>query len=427
VRLGGFEAHVPFAFNRRVSVGGKDLPSVGDVASPGERMAERERSRRGIRSLENLSRDKMKRLIRQSLRAQGFNVRGDRLTPPRFVDKDSVRAVHSLAVRHQVDRAREGLRSAEDRLLGRIASGEDINPLSVRPRLKRVISGTDDELLFRYARLHWSIPTSKGYGRRLRFLVEDQQNGKLMGIIGLDDPIYHLPARDRWIGWSAEAHRDNLSRVMDAYLLGAVPPYSQLLAGKLVAMLAASNEVRAEFAATYGGHRAKIRRRLLPGELALITTTSALGRSSIYDRVRYEDRLLFQPIGFTQGWGEFHFSNGVSEAISIYAHHHCKPTAKHSRWGPGFRNRREMLIKTFGSIGLPKHWLRHGVEREVFAVPLGQNCQEFLRGESERLESFDLPASKLSEFYLQRWLVPRSQRDTSYSAWDSGTWRLWSG
>lgn len=373
----------------------------------------------------NLSAYQMKRLIRRSLRAQGFTVSRDRLLPPRFVDKNAVRSVHALAVRHQVDCAREGLRSAENRLLGRLASGEEVVATEVRPRLRRVLSNTDDELLFRYARLHWSIPTSKGYGRRLRFLVEDEQNGKLMGIIGLDDPIYHLPARDNWIGWSKDAHRDNLSRVMDAYLLGAVPPYSMLLAGKLVAMLAASNEVREAFAATYGGHRARIRRRELPGELALITTTSALGKSSIYDRIRYGERLLFQPIGFTQGYGEFHFSNGLSEMISAYAHHHCKPTAKHPRWGPGFRNRREMLVKTFDSIGLPKDWLRHGVQREVFAVPLGTNTREFLRGEVTVLEPIDLPAAKLSDFYLKRWLIPRSEREPAYTSWDPESWRLW--
>ena len=41
-----------------------------------------------------------------------------------------------------------------------------------------------------------------------------------------------------------------LRNVMDAFVLGAVPPYRELLCGKLVAMLAASDEVRDAFRLT---------------------------------------------------------------------------------------------------------------------------------------------------------------------------------
>jgi hypothetical protein len=68
---------------------------------------------------------------------------------------------------------------------------------------------------------------------------------------------------------------------MDAFVLGAVPPYSSLLGGKLVAMLAASNEVRSAFKKKYSNQRSLIRRKKLDGRLALLITTSALGRSSL--------------------------------------------------------------------------------------------------------------------------------------------------
>ena len=95
--------------------------------------------------------------------------------------------------------------------------------------------------------------TKNGYGdmavsythlRRLRFLVYDNSTGKLMGLFGLGDPVFSLSARDQWIGWTKEDRRKRLVHVMDAFVLGAVPPYNQLLVGKLIAMLVASNEVR---------------------------------------------------------------------------------------------------------------------------------------------------------------------------------------
>ena len=61
--------------------------------------------------------------------------------------------------------------------------------------------------------------------------------------------MYALRARDKWIGWTSEDKKHRLYHVMDAYVLGAVPPYSALLGGKLIALLTLSNEVRQEFQA----------------------------------------------------------------------------------------------------------------------------------------------------------------------------------
>src|SRR5205085_2390068 len=49
--------------------------------------------------------------------------------------------------------------------------------------------------------------------------------------------------------------------------------------------------------------------------LPRLQSTSALGRSSIYNRLRFEDRYVFKTIGFTQGYGHFHFSDDVFNAI----------------------------------------------------------------------------------------------------------------
>ena len=97
---------------------------------------------------------------------------------------------------------------------------------------------------------------------------------------------------------------------MDLFVLGAVPPYSHLLCGKLVALLAASREVQQAFQRKYDGKRSYISGRRLDDRLALLTTASALGRSSLYNRLDYRGQPVFQSVGFTRGSGEFHFSNG---------------------------------------------------------------------------------------------------------------------
>ncbi len=364
-------------------------------------------------------------MIASSLRHQGFRIIGSRLEPPSVLDKEMLRELHREAVQHRLSRSKKGLFRRETQLLNRMASGTEVDPEQIAPKLIEVRPGSEDELLFRYATLHWSIPVSSGYGRRLRFLVVDQQNGKLIGLFGLGDPIFSLAARDNWVGWTKLVRARSLRHVMDAYVLGAVPPYSHLLCGKLVAMLVTSNEVTTAFRRKYSEHRSVIARVYPDPRLALVTTTSALGRSSLYNRVRYEGRLLFQAVGFTQGSGEFHFSNGLYATISKYALKFCQPTAKQTRWGHGFRNRREVIKKCLAKIGLPTEWLYHGIRREVYVIPLASNCQQFLRGEDPRLVCFDQPASELFAYFRKRWLMPRCERDQRYRLWRPSEWQLW--
>jgi Druantia protein DruA len=368
---------------------------------------------------------RLKEKIVDSLRKQGFRVQGRRLYPPNDTDKEELRLLHAGALRHRIEASKKGLASHEARLLTRIAAGSEVAPERMSPCLVEVLPDSEDELLFRYAKLHWSIPVSPGYGRRLRFLVIDQANGKLIGLFGLGDPVFSLRARDRWVGWSKELRAQRLHHVMDAFVLGAVPPYSQLICGKLVAMLMASDEVRKSFQRKYAAREGAIRGKILDGRLAMISTTSALGRSSIYNRIKSRDRILFQSVGFTQGSGEFHFSNGLYSSISSYANQHCVPTAKQSRWGHGFRNRREVVRKVLLSVGLPTDWLYHGVQREIFLVPLARNTRRFLRGEHSRLQWYHQPAQDLFEWFKERWLLPRASWDKRYKDFVLCNYRLW--
>ena len=112
-------------------------------------------------------------------------------------------------------------------------------------------AGTWQADLFRVAALTWSVPVSNGFGRRLRYVVWDAHNDKILGLVAIGDPVFNLSVRDTLIGWNADDRRERLN-VMDAYVLGALPPYNTLLGGKLVACLVRSREVYNEFIRTYG-------------------------------------------------------------------------------------------------------------------------------------------------------------------------------
>ena len=368
---------------------------------------------------------KLRKKIITVLEDQGYRVNGDTLELPANCDKNGYRQMHRLAVTKKLAAAAPRIKEHEDRLLQYIANGDEVVPEAISPKLVLVKPNSEHSRLFRYASLHWSIPVSEGYGRRLRFLVFDENNGKLIGLFALGDPVYALKARDNLVGWAAETKKEKLYHVMDAYVLGAVPPYSYLLGGKLVAMLTLSNEVRRAFRERYSGRPSIIKQRIRPPYLTMLTTTSALGRSSLYNRIRIDGFSYWKSVGFTQGWGEFHFSNGVYEDIRAFVKKNCKPTAKQKEWGTGFRNKREVVRKCLLEIGLSLSFNNHGILREIFVAPLGRNSLRFLRGEVSKPCFYDWPSRRLGELFKERWLLSRAERMPNYREFDRESYRLW--
>jgi len=367
----------------------------------------------------------LKIMIIDSLEQQGFRVEDSHISPPSNMAKGEVRKLHDVAKRYRIDKSKRGLVRHERRLLEQVATGPEVVPEKIMPRLVEVKADSKEELLFRYATLHWSIPISSGYGRRLRFLVIDNSNSKLMGIIGLGDPVISLGARDRWIGWSRDVRHDRLRYVLDAFVLGAIPPYSYLVCGKLMALLAVSSDVRNTFFDKYKKHDSLIRNRMYDVPPVLLTTMSALGRSSIYNRLKYPGGVSYRSVGYTAGYGEFHFSNGLYKEIADYARYHCTPTSKKEQWGKGFRNRRETIRKVLLHIGISDEWLCHGLKREVFVVPLASNAREFLCGENDEPQWFDQSAGELFNWFRERWLIPRAKRDCRYLEFDPSAYHIW--
>lgn len=166
-------------------------------------------------------------------------------------NKDTIRARHSHQYQEKRRRLSEFVVKNIDKLLPHFASGKDVEPDRISPRLQLIHSNTPESKLFRLASLTWSVPVSEGFGRRMRLLVWDDHNDKLIGIIGLGDPVFNMKARDEIIGWTSTDRKNRLVHLMDAFVLGALPPYNMLLGGKLVACLVRTTEVANLFSERY--------------------------------------------------------------------------------------------------------------------------------------------------------------------------------
>jgi len=337
--------------------------------------------------------------------------------------KKTVRAIHVHFREDRLHEEKDFVRKWYPRISHYFASGRDIDPQRVDPYPVLVKNNEVHAALFRIASLWWSVPVSRGYGRRFRILIFDRSNGKLFGLLALTDPVFNLRKRDAWVGWEVRTRENMLAHVMDACVLGAVPPYNCLLGAKFVSLLAASNFTRQLFKQRYGKKKSIIRKRNFDGRLALVTTTSALGRSSILNRLRFGSVDVFQPVGFTEGYGHFHLANGTFEKIRAYLTTCKDKEARRYKFGNGPNYRMRVVRRALERLNLPSELLRHGIRRGVYVAPLARNTAAFLNGSASRLSWYQRPLTEIVTFWRERWLLPRAARDNSYLAFDARSWR----
>ena len=337
--------------------------------------------------------------------------------------KPSIRDAHAS----QRDEARSrivralGPRRMQFYALHHLAEGRDVDPDHIRPEIELVDSDSESGDVFRFATLFWSVPVTPGYGRRMRFLVWDRQNDKLVGAIALCDPVFNLKKRDDWIGWDADQRRERLVHTMSAYVAGALPPYSQLLGGKLVTALAASTEVGQHFRGRYGSTTGTISGEQKDAHLALVTFTSALGRSSIYNRVRLLSAdgvpaVDLRRLGYTQGYGHFQVPEELFQQLkALVESTDRRDWTAEMGTGPNWRIR--VIRAGLRELGIDGDAvLQHGIRREIFALPVAGNALPFLRGEAPTPDfSRQQSVAEISQLAVGRWMVPRARRRPEYS------------
>jgi hypothetical protein len=277
----------------------------------------------------------LKRRLRRHLAALGFHKSQDGKLEAAGTGKDVVRALHNAQRNARLKVSRKFIAERLPDLIEHFASGLDIDPALISPVLRRVSRDTWESELFRLASLTWSVPVSNGFGRRLRYLVWDQHNDKLMGLIAIGDPVFNLSVRDNLIKWNHRTRGKRLVNMMDAYVLGAVPPYNKLLGGKLVACLVRSREIYNDFTRAYGNTTGIISRRKKKARLLAVTTSSSMGRSSVYNRLKLGGTQYFTPIGYTGGWGHFHIADDLFAELRDFLRQIGHPYPDLHRFGQG--------------------------------------------------------------------------------------------
>lgn len=352
--------------------------------------------------------------VLSELAAAGFALSDGLITVPKVRSKEEIRGLHSAQRAKVLQRNRQVVLDWEDRIIANwIADGRDVDPAKIDPQV-RMVTTKEEAAVFRFATLQWSIPVSQGYGRRTRFLVTDRYNGRLIGVFALGDPVYNLSVRDADIGWTAKERNSRLYNVLDAFVMGALPPYRHLLAGKLIALMAVSDTTLDIIERKYIGRVTHIQNVNKLARPVLITTTSALGKSSVYNRLNVNGRHVFRSVGYTRGFGHFQFSDELFNALANDLKQiDLLPGSKYGE-GPNWRMR--VLRTALSRIGLNPDLIRHGIKREVYVAPLATNWKEFLLHGAAAPDWYEYDSEELASHFRTRWAVPRASWDSTYQA-----------
>lgn len=321
-------------------------------------------------------------------------------------DKGFLRALHQQA-RVLAD---PGLNARLYRLYTKrkrfFVDGQDLDPKKICPQLILVEPNSVWEDVFKIVRGTWSMPYSKGYGRRLRFIVYDNYHQAVIGILGYQSPAADLACRDALISVRREKKLQIVNSTLDVYTIGAIPPYSYLIGGKLVAGLAAATDVVAAYKKLYGGKRSEIDDVVVSGELIALTTASAFGRSSIYNRLKFKEGLIAHPIGYTKGYGAVHLEHLYGDMLRMLLEDgHPVSTGG---FGVGPKIRWQNVTRALQAMNLPGTCLKHGLQRQVYLYPLVDNISSAFAGENPGA-SRSIRVDSYADFWKDRWALPRAR------------------
>lgn len=221
------------------------------------------------------------------------------------------------------------------------------------------------------------------------------------------------------------------SNILDLSVCGSIAPYSQLVAGKLVSLLAGSPEVQEIYTRNYGkspsiiasimANKPVYKSTVLLG----ITTTSLYASgSSQYNRIKVtRDKvdvfnkkskgiLEYKNIGTSEGYGTFQFSSKTLKATSEFLSSDLddKSSRSNSIFGEGSSPRMRRIREVLDRFKIPAgKILKHSYKRIVYLYPLVDNIQTEIM-KSELLPTFILQqndarsvSDKISEFWYHRW------------------------
>jgi len=219
--------------------------------------------------------------------------------------------------------------------------------------------------------------------------------------------------------------------MLELNVCGAIPPYNEILGGKLAALLALSPQVVSDYKTRYGNRESQIASRLKgspvvrPAELVYIGTTSLYHvGSSQYNRLKLPSAVLesdydiqWKELGKTVGFGTLHITKSTTSAL-VEASENIGFTRINHVFGEGASPKLRLLKLSIRELletnqDDTSDLTKHDMRRIVYGAFLAKNAREYLLGH-DKVPEYYFSQSNIYEktaaiiYYWQgRWLTNR--------------------
>lgn len=218
------------------------------------------------------------------------------------------------------------------------------------------------------------------------------------------------------------------SNMMEIIVCGSIPPYNELLGGKLISILACSPVVIKDYTERYQNQVSEIASRMKGKEvirdshLAFLGTTSLYSvGSSQYNRIKVpleNGRFLqYRKMGITEGYGTVYFSSDTTALFSRILELQDGGKRINHVFGEGTSPRFRMISRGLNTLGIRSDaFLKHYSPRIVYSIDLAKNTKDFLLGLTNELDyGFDISnpdqvnrhTQMLIDYWYDRWLLKR--------------------
>lgn len=220
------------------------------------------------------------------------------------------------------------------------------------------------------------------------------------------------------------------SSMMELNVCGAIPPYNEILGGKLVALLATSPQVIHDYKERYADKPSEIASRLKgepvcrPADLVYVGTTSLyyVG-SSQYNRLKIPGQVfdtsfdvVWKELGMTIGFGTMHISKATTMSLTEATSdgfnriNHVFGEGASPKMRLLTMSIRELLESTNEDS---KDFSKHAMSRIVYGACLAENTFDYLMGRDTvpkyytDVTDYATGTQKVIDYWSERWLKSR--------------------
>ncbi|MCL0083607.1 DUF4338 domain-containing protein [Thermodesulfovibrionales bacterium] len=358
-----------------------------------------------------LNQTNLKDKVMLILKKQGYRIKHDGVFVLKNDERETKRRAHDLAKAERIASQETFILEKTNLAKSFLIDGKNLKIQKIKPEIIEVEPGTEQEDLFRWWNLiWWSLPYERGYGRQMRFIIWDEYHNAPIGLIGLQSPILSWSVRDNYLGISPNKRDFWVNQSLNAQRIGALPPYNDILGGKLVALLMTSNVIRRKFQSKYENKKTILKKKKLPSRLLFITTTGAYGKSSVYTRLKFHGEEVAKFIGYTQGSGTFHVPNALYEDLVLYLQKRGYDVRR--GYGSGPSRKLRLIDQALRSLGF-MNGAAHGIQRAVYLFSLTKNLKSVVQ-KNKRPIWVHRTIDELTDFWKDRWGIPRAKRNSRY-------------